>query len=463
MQIKQLADLDNIFKAAVNKVDPYMLIKQNVVLENSILSIKYGDKLKSYDLSKFNKVLIIGAGKATFKMALAIEEILGNKITSGIISVKRGYKETLSADIFLKKIKVIESGHPVPDKNSINAAYSIEKLAEQSDNKTLILNLLSGGGSALLCYPEKFENLILTLEDIQKTNKTLLDCGADINEINCIRKHISGIKGGKLLNMLYPAVCISLILSDVIGNRLDTIASGITTYDNSTFKQANSIIDKYKIRNKLPENVLNIINLGCSGKIKETIKRNDKILKNSDNFLIGTNFTAVKFASKKAEELGYNTHILSSEITGEAKNAAEVFLRTADSILKNNTPVKSPACVIAGGETTVTIKGKGKGGRNQELALSFLNQLQKINLQDKKNIYFLSASTDGNDGPTDAAGAFACCQTLDITKTNNLDIQKYLDNNDSYNFFKQAGFLYKTGLTNTNVCDIQILIVLDSI
>ncbi len=456
-QIKQLNDLDNIFRTALDKVDPYKLIKENIKLSNFNLTIKYKEKQKSYGLRKFNKVFIIGAGKATFKMAKAMEEILQNIISSGIISVKHGYKETLKSESSnqLKNIRVIESGHPVPDNSSIKAAHVIEKLAEESDENTLFINLISGGGSALLCYPYKYQDISLTLKDIQITNQTLLECGADITEINCIRKHISQIKGGKLLELLYPAKCITLILSDVIGDKLDTIASGLTTYDNSTFKDAKSIIVKYKISNKLPDNVLKIISLGYSGKIKETIKINDRVLKNCDNYIIGTNYTALKTAQKKADELGYNTNILKTDIIGEAKEAAEVFIIAAKNILKS--PIKKPECIIAGGETTVTIKGTGKGGRNQELALSFLNELK--NLPDNKNIYFLSASTDGNDGPTDASGAFACREVLKSAEAKYLEMGKYLSDNNSYNFFKQAGFLYKTGLTNTNVCDIQILIV----
>lgn len=458
-QIKQLNDLDKMFREAVKSVDPYLLIKENIIIKNRILIIKSIDKTVSYDLSVFNRIFITGAGKASFKMASAIEEILGDRISQGIVSVKKGYRENLTEDASLKKINIIEAGHPVPDINSVKAAHEIENLSKKSDKKTLFINLISGGGSALLCYPLKCENHKINIKDIQKTNSVLLECGADIKEMNCIRKHISGIKGGRLLRMFYPATSISLILSDVIGNRLDTIASGLTTFDKSTFADADSVIRKYNIEKKLPIKVLKIIRAGCEGKIKETIKNNDIVLEKTENILIGSNSMAVNAACTAAEELGYNAYTPDSNITGEAKEAAKIFTSIAENGIINNIPVKKPACIIAGGETTVTMQGNGKGGRNQELALSFLKESGKIKVPYKNNIYFLSASTDGNDGPTDAAGAFACSKTLEISQNYNLNIDKYLNNNDSYNFFDKTGFLYKTGITNTNVCDIQILII----
>jgi glycerate 2-kinase len=452
--IKNISALDRIFKYAVKSVNPYHLVKEKTKIENNVLSILSEEESQEYDLSKYEKIFITGAGKAGYLMALGIEEILGKRITSGIISVKKGFKENISNYSNLKRIRILESGHPVPDNNSIETALYIEKLSEKADNKTLFVNLISGGGSALLCYPYRSGNTAVSLEDIRITNNILLKCGAEIAEVNCIRKHISAIKGGRLLKMLHPSECITLILSDVTDNRLDTIASGLTAPDNSTFQDAESIIEKYSLKGKLPLSVLDIIKSGYMGKIEETVKKNDEVLNNCRNFIIGSNYTAVNAACKKAVELGFNTVVYETELKGEARDAGKKIAQSAKSLLLKN--ITKPLCAIYGGETTVTVKGYGKGGRNQELALSFLKEIKNIN--NNKSLYLLSASTDGNDGPTDAAGAFACSEALKAAEAKNLSLEKYLQNNDSYTFFKKTGFLYKTGLTNTNVCDLQLLL-----
>jgi glycerate 2-kinase len=450
--------IKDIFQAALNRVDPYRMIKEQLALKGDNLKFFSGKEKMEIDLKQYKQIFVFGAGKATAKMARAVEEILGNRITEGLISVKYGHTEEL------KRIKTIQAGHPVPDENSLKAAKEIENIAAGSDNKTLIINLISGGGSALLCYPlsfydeEKKERISLTLKDMQTATDNLLRCGATIGEINCIRKHLSQIKGGRLARIFYPATSVNLILSDVVGDRLDTIASGLTAFDKTTYQEALAIMDKYRLQDTFPKTINQVMELGAMGKVPETPKKGDKVFSKVHNLLIGTNFQALKSAAEKAGSLKYNTLILSSQVQGEAKEVALVFSGIAFDILNHNTPIHKPACVLAGGETTVTIKGKGKGGRNQEMALAFLQAL-KLRYEREEGIYFFSGATDGNDGPTDAAGAFASFELVKESQKQGLDIMQFLTDNDSYNFYNRLGYLYKTGPTNTNVCDIQILII----
>lgn len=442
------SDLTGIFAAAVKRVDPESMLMTQCSLKGDIFSVELPGKKVEYDLAVYENIIIIGAGKATARMAKAVEALLGSRITEGLIAVKYGHTEDLSI------IKTIESGHPVPDDNSVKAAEAILKLAESADEKTLVINLISGGGSALLCYPFRNGEWECSLAEKQATTKLLLDCGAEIAEINTIRKHLSSIKGGRLAEAIYPADALNLILSDVIGDRLDSIASGLTVPDKSTFADAVRITEKYKIKNRLPNSAARILMLGEAGSISETPKPGSPIFAKSENMLIGTNLAAIKSAEAAAKKLGYNTQVLSSQISGEASEIAKFYLGIGRDIQRDLGMLPRPACIIAGGETTVTIKGSGLGGRNQEMALAFLNEL---NEEDK--IFFLSGGTDGNDGPTDAAGAFAARDIAVRGSEAGLSIQSYLDNNDSYNYFKQTEGLLITGPTNTNVCDVQIMLI----
>ncbi len=452
-------DLVEIFKAAVESVNPYKMIKNAIKIQNSstIINPGTGEFLK-IDLKEHDKILVFGTGKATAPMARAIEEILNEKISGGLISVKYGYTENL------QKIKIIEAGHPIPDENSIKAAEEMLKFKNEITEKTVIINLISGGGSALLELPLsvkiKGKYIELTLKDIQEVTRILLETGATIDEINCIRKHISSIKGGRFSKLFYPAWQINLILSDVVGDRLDSIASGLTTWDDTTYRDAYSILTGYNILDKIPSNVKAIIIAGIKGEIEETPKRDDPVFERVKNLIIGSNYTALKAAAREAVQKGYKTTILSSEITGEAREIAKVYTAISADIIKHSTLSMVPACVIGGGETTVTVTGNGIGGRNQELALSFLNEILK-RPSDFRGVYFLSASTDGSDGPTDADGAFASLELAGRAKELSLDPHKYLKENDSYNFFKKIGGLFITGPTNTNVCDLQIAIIVD--
>ena len=454
--IQEFEDLRDIFQAALLRVDPYKMIVDHVRIEGSELVVEFESERHRVNLDDFDRIVVLGAGKASARMAKAVEDILGERISGGLVSVKYGHAEKLS------RIEVVEAGHPTPDESGVAAAKRIASMARKADARTLILNMVSGGGSALLPFPlihEDAENAVrLSLGDKQAITKALLACGADITEINCVRKHISGVKGGRLLHLMAPATSLNFILSDVVGDRLDTIASGLTTYDDTTFVEALAIVEKYKLAESAPKNVMAALRLGAQGKIKETPKKGDPAADLATNILIGSNHAAVAAARDKAASIGYNVSTLTSALTGEAREAAKFLYGIARDVRQYSLLVAPPACVIAGGETVVSLKGDGKGGRNQEMALAFLAELGKDELSGH-NIYFLSASTDGSDGPTDAAGAFASAEVLAEAKSRGLSIEASLQNNDSYHFYEAIGRLLKTGPTMTNVCDLHMVIV----
>jgi glycerate 2-kinase len=449
------SDLSSVFHAAVKSVDPYELMQRHLSVEKNSLTVETGGERLTFDLEQYTRVFVIGAGKATAKMAKAVEEMLGNRITEGVISVKYGHTQPL------QKILIREAGHPVPDQNGIRAAQEIERIARRADAHSLVINLISGGGSALLTSPLRCviedKDCTLGLDDFRRTTQVLLACGATIEEMNCIRKHISMIKGGRLARMIEPAVMLNFILSDVVGDRLDTIASGLTTFDDTTFSDAVRVVSTYGIRDALPEKVVRVLDAGEKGLIEETPKKVDPLFSSVKHILIGTNLTALRAGEKHASTRGYNTRVLSSRITGEASEIAQVYYGIARDVRLHDLLCRKPACILGGGETTVTLHGHGKGGRNQECALSFLSALNRE--KDSEGIFFLSAATDGNDGPTDAAGAFACAAVLKKSTSLRLNIEEYLQNNDSYTFYEKTDALLKTGPTNTNVCDIQIVLV----
>lgn len=429
-----------IFQAGVRAVDPVNAVLRFVKLKDSKLSV--GNE--TYEIQKYDRVYVVGAGKASAAMAQPIEEILGDRIKASAVNVKYGH------DVPLKIIRVNEAGHPVPDEAGLKGTKQITQLLQQTGEKDLVICLISGGGSALLPCPAEG----LTLENKQKVTKQLLEIGATIHEINAVRKHISQIKGGQLARLVYPSTLISLILSDVIGDNLDSIASGPTVPDSSTFNDCLHILDKYNIKRKIPPAVLEHLERGVRGEIKETPKADDPAFKKTQNVIIGSNILAVKAAREKAQELKYHSLILSSFIEGEAKEVARVHTALAKEILSSGFPVPRPACVISGGETTVTIRGKGLGGRNQEFVLA-----AAIDIDGLEDVVILSGGTDGTDGPTDAAGALADGETVRRAKAQGLDAEHHLRENDSYHFFKPLGDLLITGPTYTNVMDLQLVIV----
>ena len=437
---KMRKDAVKIFNKGVDAVEPRTAIKKFCRRDGD----NFYAGFKKIHLPLIKNLYIIGAGKGSAPMAAGIEDLLYDSITDGIVNVKYGHK------VKLKKIRLVEAGHPVPDANSEKGTKAILDLVKDAGDKDLVLSLISGGGSALLVAPVDG----IVLKDKQDTIAVLLSCGASIDEINAIRKHISLVKGGGLTKIVYPAPIISLILSDVVNDALDVIASGPTVPDSSTFKNCIDIIKKYNIKNKLPFNVFQYIERGASKKISETPKADEPVFLKTYNLLIGSNIEAITAAKKEAENLGYNTIILSSMIEGETKDVARVHAAIAKEIHKTGNPVSAPACILSGGETTVNITGDGKGGRNQEFALA-----SAIDIAGKDKIVVLSGGTDGNDGPTDAAGGIADNTTMIRAENSGLNPYHFLSNNDSYNFFQKLGDLLITGPTNTNVMDLRIMLV----
>ena len=447
------ADAETIFRAALERVDPVPMMKRVLRLDGNVLRLETELSSARFDLSTFDRVVVTGMGKATARMALGLEEILGDRIADGLISVKAGHVETL------RRVRLIEASHPVPDESSSRAAEEIRAFADACDERTFVITLISGGGSALLCAPACGADgrPLISLDEKKDVTRALLACGATIHEINSVRKHLSRIKGGRLARAYAPATSLNLMLSDVVGDDLDVIASGPTVPDPTTFGDALAVIRRYDVADRIPTAALRALEAGAAGLHEETAKPGDPAFERTTNVLIGTNHQALLAAETKARELGYATLVLTSRLTGEAREAALALLGIGEDIAISGFPLRPPACVIAGGETTVTLRGKGKGGRNQEMALAFLAALPRSRAAG--NIVLLAASTDGNDGPTDAAGAFASLEIAERARALGLDVSSTLAANDSYHFHERAGSLLRTGPTNTNVSDVAILIV----
>jgi len=437
---KMRKDAAEIFFKALENVQADAAIQRHCKFDGKNLHI--GDR--EYCLEKYKNLFVVGAGKATASMASAMEDLIGDKITEGIITVKYGHVTDLN------HIHLIEAGHPLPDKNGQHGAISILDLVKKAKKDDLVLCLISGGGSALMPLP--YDGL--TLKDKQDTIKVLLSCGANIHEINSIRKHTSKIKGGRLACAAFPATIVTLILSDVVGDNLDVIASGPTVPDLSSFIDCMEIFHRYNIIHKIPKNILNHIDSGVSGRIQETPKSGDPAFDRTYNLIVGSNIESLTAAKEKAESLGYNVLILSSMIEGETRHIAQVHGAIAREIIKTGNPLSPPACILSGGETTVTLSGKGLGGRNQEFVLS-----AAIDISGKGNIVILSGGTDGTDGPTDSAGAISDTLTLKRAEKIGLDPYHFLSNNDAYHFFQKLDDLLITGPTNTNVMDLRIVLV----
>jgi hydroxypyruvate reductase len=388
------------------------------------------------DLRRVRRVLVLGAGKASAAMARAVEDILGDRIGDGLVVVKDGYARPT------RKIRIVEASHPVPDERGRAAAGELLRLAESAGPDDLVIFLLSGGGSALLPAPAP----PITLAEKGEMTKLLLAAGADIGELNCVRKHCSLLKGGQLARAAAPAQVVTLALSDVIGNPIDVIASGPTAPDLSTFAQALAILDRFGLRGRAPRSVVERLEAGARGEIPETPKPDDPLFARVTNMVIGDNALVVEAARARAAELGYTPVILTRSLSGEARDVARDFVARGRAL----TP---PACLIAGGETTITVKGGGVGGRCQEFALA-----AALELAGAANLTVLAAGTDGTDGPTDAAGAIADGTTLARAAALRLDAQSFLEANDSHSFFGELRDLVVTGPTATNLLDVYLLV-----
>ena len=435
-----------ILSAAMNQADAEAAIK-NTVLRDANWIIISNERI---NFNNYKRIFILGAGKAVVPMAYAISNILGTALTRGAIITKDGYLDRTLYPI-PNRIEVLEAGHPIPDQRNLQASSSILALAQNLQGDDLIICLISGGGSSLLIKPSSG----LSLQDIQAVTTLLLSCGASIDEINTIRKHLDGFKGGGLARLLYPATVISLILSDVIGDHLDMVASGPTVADSTTFGAAWVLLEKYQIVDQVPHAVQAHLKDGRSGRLPETLKPGDPMLDKVHNLLVGNNTQVVKAASQAAQNLGFITKIETTTLQGEASNVGQMLAETALLMLKQRNNIGQPSCLITGGETTVTIKGSGKGGRNQELALGSVVSLSAT----EHPLILVSLATDGGDGPTDAAGAVATNQTFSRGEALGLHPEEFLQRNDAYHYFARLGDLIKTGPTLTNVNDLVMIFI----
>ncbi len=437
------SDVARIWDSALRAVAPESAICKFVRRKGRVLRIRNYE----YDLSKFNGVWVIGAGKAAASMAKAIESILGSHLTGGLLVTKYGHSLPLS------KLEVIEAGHPLPDENSMVAA---EKMISFVKNRIvpggLVLCLLSGGASSLLVSPAEG----ITLEDKLVCTHLLLNAGASIQELNAIRKHLSNLKGGGLARLMKRKRFVSLILSDVVGDDVSTIASGPLTADSTTFADCIEIFEKLKLSNQIPPAVRHRFDMGVAGLIAETPKAGDPVFQKSETVIIGSNSQACAAAAQAATHLGYNTMVLTSRLEGDNEEAARFHMNVASEIAFESRPLRRPACIVSGGETTVRVSGRGTGGRNQEFSLHCAVQLAHL----PAPCLVASLGTDGTDGPTDAAGAISDNTTLmRSAKYGARFLNDSLDNNDSYGFFKRLGDLIITGPTRTNVMDLHIVLI----
>jgi glycerate-2-kinase len=436
----------DIVEKAIHSVDPNNAIYKYVRLEPEENALHVEEH--NFNLNKLGRIFVVGGGKASGVMAEALETILGDKITSGEINVLRGTK----SDFNTRVIHLNEADHPVPSIDGVNGVKNMLDLLRDAKSGDLVIALISGGGSALMPAPAGE----ISLEEKQEITKNLLKSGATIHEINTVRKHISAWKGGQLAKHACKngATLISLILSDVVGDPLDSIASGPTAPDYTTFGDAVDILRRYNLWQDTSKNVKDRLNDGIAQKIPETPKEDDPIFKRTFNVIIGSNFIACNAAKRRAEELGLKSLILTSSLEGEARHIGTAFAAIAKAIHVHGHPLSKPCAIIAGGETTVTVTGTGKGGRNQEVSLG-----AAINLGEKlEGIAFASIGTDGIDGPTDAAGAIIDPSTILRAKESELDPLKSLKNNDAYHFFQELNELIFTGPTGTNVMDLLIIV-----
>lgn len=428
VEVSLAAAADALKRAALDAVDPGAAVRRHVRREGNELLV--GER--RYDLDGFEHVFLVGGGKAAVPMAAALVQILGERLTRGAVVTKAGHAQGWAHP----RIQVVEAGHPVPDANSVRGGRLVADLAAEAGPDDLVICLISGGGSALLTHPAAG----LTLDDLQAVTDALLRCGAPINEINAVRKHASRIKGGNLARLAAPAQLVTLILSDVIGDPLDVIASGPTVPDSTTVADAREVLARYGIEG--------------GGRLRETPKPGDEVFEDVQDVVIGSNRLAARAAVDEARRRGFDTLLLGTYAEGEAREVGTVAAALTKGVRADGDPLSPPACLIWGGETTVTVRGDGKGGRNQELALA-----AALALDGWSDVLMMALATDGTDGPTDAAGAVVTGDTMRRARELGLDARVALEANDSYHFFEALGDLIRTGPTGTNVNDLLFILV----
>ena len=435
-------DLNLIITKALESVDPEKCVKKVIERKSdSMVLDKYEYKLKD-----IHKVYVVGVGKAVLPMAFAISETLNDLLAEGILISKH---EDHDIQLRLnKKLRVLKGSHPIPDLLSIEATEKMLDMLKKTIPHDLVIGLISGGGSALLTYPVEE----IGLAGVQSITSLLLKCGATIEEMNTIRKHLDKIKGGGLLKQIYPSKSVNLILSDVLGDPLSMIASGPTCADPTTFSDCIKIFQKYGIEKQVDSNVMEYLKNGVLGLHEETIKEGDPIIRDHKNVIVGSLSIAAEAAHQQAVKSGFVTKILTTSLRGEARVAGLDLANRLVDLVKYKKINNKPVCMIAGGETTVTVTGKGKGGRNQELVLAAAQVLEGI-----ENCAFISFATDGEDGPTDAAGGIVTGETINKGYVANLDPGDFLRNNNAYEYLNSVGGLIRTGPTGTNVNDLVLM------
>lgn len=436
------ASAARLVDAALAAADPAEAIYRRVS--------RVGDRIlidqQAYALRDFDHIYLVGAGKAAMPMTDAVGEILGDSLSAGVIITKYQHRDRPLPD----RICVYEAGHPIPDESGVTSTRDLAALLDRVTPRDLIFCVISGGGSALMTLPAEG----ITLSDLQATTQLLLRAGATIHQINTIRKHLDLIKGGGLARLAHGAPIVTLVLSDVIGDDLSVIASGPVVPDPSTFADAWRVIEQFDLAHQLPGSVRARLERGMSGEIPDTPKPGDPLFDRVQTVIIGSNAQAALAAEKAAQQLGFNTLLLSTQVQGEAREVAQVAAAIAREIAVYNRPVAKPACLILGGETTVTVKGHGLGGRNQEIALAAALAIAGL-----PNVAIAALGTDGTDGPTNAAGALATGETVGRAQAIGLDAQTHLANNDAYPFFQALSDLIITGPTGTNVNDLLFVLV----
>ncbi len=435
---EQRAAALEILTAALEAADPGKAVKRFLELNGGKLRVAD----RTYDIGDFERVLVVGGGKAGSAMAAAVEEVLGDRVQAGVVNVKYGHVAPT------RRVKINEAAHPVPDEAGLAGTKEMVELIESAGPRDLVITVISGGGSALIDLPVPG----ITLDHMKQLTNALLRSGATINQINTIRKHLSQVKGGGIARLASPATVVSLILSDVVGNPLDMIASGPTVPDTTTFQDAWRVLEQFGLTNDVPEAITSRLQAGLRGEIPDTLKAGDAIFAKVQNVVVASNELAAESAMSRARELGFNTILLSTFVEGEAREIAKLYAAVAREIAVYNRPLPRPACLIAGGETTVTVRGDGKGGRNQEMALAAALKISGL-----RDVMVVASATDGNDGPTDATGAIADGSTIARASELGIDPEDYLARNDAYHFFERLGDLIKTGPTNTNVNDLTFV------
>lgn len=434
-----------VLEAALQAVDPAKVVAETLHLEDDHLIV--GEK--TYDLNQFRRVLLVGAGKAGAPMASAVADVLGDRVDAGTVVVKQGYASGSETSAGLKqRIHILEAGHPLPDIRGVEATQDILKLVQGAGQADLVICLISGGGSALLTAPVQG----VTLDELQTLTDQLLASGATINEINTLRKHLDRVKGGKLARIAAPAALVTLVLSDVVGDPLDVIASGPTVPDSTTFEDAWQVLKRYELLEKTPEGIMRALQAGRQGNLSENPRPGTYFFHNTQTVIVASNQQAAEAAASKARHAGFNTMLLTTFLQGEARQAGRTLAAVARQIDAHAQPLERPACVVVGGETTVVLQGDGLGGRNLELALGAVRELA-----DLPQVALVSLASDGGDGPTDSAGALVTGETLQHALARGLVPEDFLARNDSYHFFDPLDNLLRPGPTQTNVNDLAFV------